>query len=76
MLCDGPQKVGMSMTQCLFAVYLIPHDRLVLNHQLQVACIRDSRTLCVPLPADMHHTLQRGRRSPSRLGQVALIYRA
>ena len=56
--------------------YLIPHYQLVLNHQLQVACIRGSRTLCVPLPADMNRTSQRGRRNPSRLGQAALIYRA
>lgn len=57
-------------------LYLIPHDRLVLNHRLQVACIRGSRTLCVPLPADMHRTLQRGRRNPSRLGRAALSNRA
>ena len=40
--------------------YLIPHDWLILNHQLQVACIHDSWTICVPLPANMHHTSQRG----------------
>lgn len=56
--------------------YLIPHYQLVLNHQLQVACIRGSRTLYVLLPADMHRTSQRGRRNPSRLGQAALMYRA
>jgi hypothetical protein len=56
--------------------YLIPHYQLVLNHQLQVACIRGSRTLCVPLPVDIHRTLQRGRRNPSHLGQAALNNRA
>ena len=34
--------------------YLIPQSRGALNHRLQVACIRGSRTLCAPLPANMH----------------------
>ena len=36
--------------------YLISQSRGALNHQLQVACIRGSRTLCTPLPANMHRT--------------------
>ena len=53
--------------------YLIPQSRGALNHRLQVACIRGSRTLCMPLPANMHRTSQI--RNLSRLSWAALNYR-
>ena len=53
--------------------YLIPHYQLVLNHQLQVACICGIRTLCMLLPANMHCTMQRGRINPSHLGRSNLL---
>src|SRR5271168_2081709 len=56
--------------------YLTPHNRLVLNHRLQVVCIRGGRIICALLPANMHRTLQRGRRNLSRLGRAALSNRA
>ena len=71
-----PSKSRYANTQCLCAVLISYSLWLVSYHWLQVACIHDSRTLCMPLPANMHHTLQRGWRNPSCLGQATLIYRA
>ena len=66
MLCDDPQKAGMQIPNVYVQYwYLIPHDQLVLNHWLQVACIHDCQTLFVPLPANMHHTSQRPKKSLS-----------
>ena len=60
---------------CMQYWLLIPHNRLALNHRLQVACIRGSRILCMPLPANMHRTSQRGRRNLSHLSRAAPCYR-